>query len=160
MISKKPEMFIIDVDGVMTTGTFTYDKSGKISKEFGPDDHEALKILSKHIKIIFVSADKKGFEISKKRIVKDMKFSLFYTPSDKRYEWILRNYYKKKIIYMGDGIFDQFIMQKFYYSISTNNSYFKTKKNSKYITNSNSGNRAVAEACQHILKKFFKKDII
>ena len=55
MINKKPEMFIIDVDGVMTTGTFTYDKSGKISKEFGPDDHEALKILSKHIKIIFLA---------------------------------------------------------------------------------------------------------
>ncbi|MBD1154198.1 phosphatase [Pelagibacterales bacterium SAG-MED23] len=155
-----PNIFILDVDGVLTTGTFFYDSKGKILKEFGPDDHDALKILSKYLKIIFISADKKGFKISEKRIVRDMKFELFYVSSSKRYEWIYKNYKRNKIIYMGDGIFDQFIMDKFFYSISTQNSYFKTKKKSKYVTKSNSGNRAVAEACEHILKKFFKKNII
>ena len=58
---KKPQLFILDVDGVLTTGTFFYDKNGKLLKEFGPDDHEALKILKKYLKIIFISADKRGF---------------------------------------------------------------------------------------------------
>ena len=160
MIKKKPELFILDVDGVMTTGSFIYDKNGKISKEFGPDDHEALKILSKYLKIIFISADRKGFSISKKRIKKDMKFDLFYVSSNDRYNWISKKFFKKKIIYMGDGIFDQFIMKNFFYSIAPANAYFKTKKNSRFVTRSRSGERAVAEACEHVLKKFFKKTII
>jgi len=157
---KKPKLFILDVDGVITTGTFFYDKNGKLLKEFGPDDHEALKILNKYLKIIFISADKKGFNISKKRIEKDMNFKLFHVPSRERFKWILKKFPKKEIIYMGDGIFDQFIMKKFFYSIAPNNSYFKTKKNSKFVTQSRSGERAVAEACEHILKKFFKKNLI
>ena len=157
---KKPQLFILDVDGVLTTGTFFYDKNGKLLKEFGPDDHEALKILEKYLNIIFISADKKGFNISKKRIQKDMNFKLFQVPSGDRFNWILKNFPKKKIIYMGDGIFDQFIMKKFFYSIAPYNSYFKTKKNSDFVTQSRSGERAVAEACEHILKKFFKKNLI
>ena len=159
-MTKKPKLFILDVDGVMTTGTFFYDKNGKLLKEFGPDDHEALKILNKYLKIIFISADKKGFNISKKRIEKDMNFKLFYVPSRERLKWILKEFPKKEIIYMGDGIFDQFIMKNFFYSIAPNNSYFKNKKNSKFVTQSRSGERAVAEACEHILRKFFKKKLI
>ena len=157
---KKPQLFILDVDGVLTTGTFFYDKNGKLLKEFGPDDHEALKVLKKYLNIIFISADKKGFNISKKRIEKDMNFKLFHVPSGNRFKWILKNFPKKKIIYMGDGIFDQFIMKNFFYSIAPYNSYFKTKKNSDFVTKSRSGERAVAEACEHILKKFFKKNLI
>ena len=156
----KPDIFVLDVDGVLTTGTFIYDYKGKVFKEFGPDDHDALKIMKKFLKIIFVSADKKGFKISKKRIKDDMNFDLFHVSSSKRFEWLVKKFPNKKIIYMGDGIFDQFIMKKFFYSIAPKNSYFKTKANSKFITKSKSGKRAVAEACEHILKKFFDKNII
>ena len=157
---EKPNLFVLDVDGVLTTGSFFYDKKGKILKEFGPDDNDALKILKKHLNIIFISADKKGFDISKKRIQNDMNFKLYYVPSLNRYNWIKKKFPSKKIIYMGDGIFDQYIMKNFFYSISPSNSYFKTKKNSDFITKSKSGERAVAEACEHILRKFFKKNII
>lgn len=159
-MKSSPDILILDVDGVLTTGSFFYDKFGKMMKEFGPDDHEALKILEKYLKIVFISADKKGFNISKKRIVKDMNFKLFYVPSDQRYKWITKKFPKKNIIYMGDGIFDQYIMKKFFYSISPDNAYFKTKKQSNFVTKSRSGERAVAEACDYILKKFFNKKII
>ena len=45
---KKPKFFVLDVDGVMTTGHFFYTKSGKVMKMFGPDDHDALLLLKKH----------------------------------------------------------------------------------------------------------------
>ena len=32
----KPKVFILDVDGVMTTGHFIYTKDGKSMKIFGP----------------------------------------------------------------------------------------------------------------------------
>ena len=34
--------FILDVDGVMTTGQFFYTAGGKVMKVFGPDDSDAL----------------------------------------------------------------------------------------------------------------------
>ena len=61
----KPKNFILDVDGVLTTGQFLYDENGKKFKIFGPDDSDALNILKKYINIVFVSADKRGFKISK-----------------------------------------------------------------------------------------------
>ena len=48
---KKPKIFIIDVDGVMTDGKFYYTKQGKVMKCFGADDNDALKLLSNYIKI-------------------------------------------------------------------------------------------------------------
>ena len=38
----KPKIFLIDVDGVMTTGQFAYTANGKTMKIFGPDDNDAL----------------------------------------------------------------------------------------------------------------------
>ena len=67
MNNKKPSVFILDVDGVLTTGHFFYTKDGKVMKIFGPDDNDGLSLLRNFIDIRFISGDKKGFEISKKR---------------------------------------------------------------------------------------------
>ena len=60
----EPKIFILDVDGVMTTGSFLYSSQGKYLKSFGPDDNDALSMLSPFINIRFVTGDKKGFPIS------------------------------------------------------------------------------------------------
>ena len=54
----KPKAFFIDVDGVLTTGTFAYSKEGKILKFFGPDDHDGLSLLKPFLNIHFISGDK------------------------------------------------------------------------------------------------------
>lgn len=148
--------FILDVDGVMTTGQFLYDTKGKAYKIFGPDDSDGLKILDKYIKIHFVSADKRGFEISKKRIVDDMGYSLALVSSSDRLSWIKSKYSLANVIYMGDGFFDHKIMQKVGYSIAPANADKNAKKYSNYITERRGGDRAVAEACMHILEFHFK----
>ena len=66
MQSKKPSVFILDVDGVMTTGQFLYTADGKAMKVFGADDNDGLSLLKNYIEIRFVTGDKKGFPISKK----------------------------------------------------------------------------------------------
>ena len=58
---------------------------------------------------------------------------------------------------MGDGIFDWIIMRECFYAISCNNSNELSKKYSNFVTKSKSGERAVTEACLHIIKKFFYK---
>ena len=58
---------------------------------------------------------------------------------------------------MVDGIFDHYVMKKVRYSIATNDSDTNAKKYANFVTKRNGGNRAVAEACMHILKKIFEK---
>lgn len=36
---KIPKVFILDVDGVLTSGQFFYTGEGKVMKIFGPDDN-------------------------------------------------------------------------------------------------------------------------
>lgn len=153
----KPKLFLLDVDGVMTNGQFIYNSKGKEFKIFGPDDHDGLSLLKQHLKIEFVTGDKSGFKISKKRIVDDMKFKLHLVSTIKRLEWIKKNYSLNDVIYMGDGIFDHYVMKKVFYSIAPNDADINAKKYANYITKRNGGNRAVAEASLHILKKFFVK---
>ena len=75
-IKNKPKIFLLDVDGVMTNGQFIYSSQGKKFKIFGPDDHDALSLLKPFLEIRFLTGDKKGFKITQKRIVNDMKFPL------------------------------------------------------------------------------------
>jgi len=151
----KFKVFILDVDGVMTNGQFFYSKDGKQMKVFGPDDNDALGLLRPNIEIRFVTGDKKGFPISNKRIKEDMKFELDLVSTIKRIEWIKKLYNPKDVIYMGDGIFDHYVMKEVGYSIAPQNSDKLAKVNANYVTERSGGERAVAEACIHIMNKFF-----
>lgn len=152
----KPAVFILDVDGVLTTGQFLYTSDGKVMKVFGADDNDGLSLLKPHLEVRFVTGDKKGFAISKKRIVDDMKFELDLVSTIRRVEWISERYVLDSVIYMGDGIFDHYVMGKVAYSIAPANADKNAKMHADYITERSGGDRAVAEAAMHILEKFFQ----
>jgi len=157
MIEKKikPTCLILDVDGVMTTGQFLYTADGKTMKIFGPDDNDGLALLSPYMEIRFVTGDKKGFSISKKRIEDDMGFPLDLVSTIRRIDWIKKHYDPKTVIYIGDGIFDHYVMKEVGYSIAPANSDKTAKAHANYVTERFGGDRAVAEACLHIMQKFF-----
>jgi 3-deoxy-D-manno-octulosonate 8-phosphate phosphatase (KDO 8-P phosphatase) len=154
-ITEKPEAFILDVDGVMTTGHFHYTSEGKVQKVFGPDDNDALSLLNEYIKIRFVSGDRKGFPISHKRIVDDMNYPLDLVSTIRRIDWIEARHNPSRVIYMGDGIFDHYVMKRVGYSIAPANADVNAKKYADFVTGRAGGDRAVAEACLHILDRFF-----
>lgn len=149
-----PKVFVLDVDGVLTDGGFYYSSEGKIIKKFGADDNDALSLLRPYMEIVFVTGDKRGFEISNKRVA-DMHFTLNLVSTIKRIDWIKEQYDPKQVIYMGDGIFDHYVMREVGYSITTADGDLHAKKYAGYITKREGGKRAVAEACLHILEKFF-----
>jgi len=126
-------------------------------KIFGPDDHDGLSLLKNYLEIRFVTGDKTGFNISKRRIVDDMKFPLDLVSTVNRIQWISKYYDLSDVIYMGDGIFDHYVMRKVLYSIAPHDADLNAKKYANFVTKRNGGNRAVAEASLHILKKFFVK---
>ena len=146
--------FILDVDGVMTTGQFLYNEDCKVLKIFGPDDNDALSLIKPYLEIVFVTGDKKGFRISHKRIVEDMGYPLHLVSTSKRIDWIKDRYETQKVIYMGDGIFDHFVMKEVGYGIAPRNSDQNTIKAADYVTSRKGGDRAVSEACLHLLNKF------
>lgn len=152
----KPKHLIFDVDGVFTTGPFLYTINGKFAKIFGPHDNDGIKMIRDKINIQAISADKRGFGITKKRIQDDMKIPLTLVEEEDRLNWFQSNFknLKDDVVYMGDGIHDAEIFDYVYYSIAPNNAFYIAKDKANFVTSSKSGEGAVAEACIHILKKF------
>lgn len=157
MAGTKPKYFIIDVDGVLTTGQFLYTKDGKFAKVFGPHDNDGIKMIKNKIKILAISADKRGLAITKKRVEDDMGIPLTYLPEEKRVDWFNKKFNLGEVIYMGDGIFDSQIFKLVFYSIAPHNGFYLAKEKADFVTRTNAGEGAVAEACLHILDKFFKE---
>lgn len=153
--SKKLKNFLVDVDGVLTTGQFHYTSKGKTVKIFGADDNDALGLLKPFLNIEMVSGDKRGFPISKKRVQDDMKFPIHLVSTADRLNWIEKHFNLSETIYMGDGIFDAIVFAKVAYSIAPANSFFKIKDFANFVTKAKGGEGAVAEACWHLLEKFF-----
>ena len=150
-----PKHFILDLDGVFTDGKFYYTSEGKYMKVFGADDHDALLLISELLNIHVVTADAKGFEISKKRILIDMGLKIDLVPAKERPLWISQRFNLDETIYMGDGIFDHLVFSQVCYAIAPANALDFTKSKANFVTKNSGGERAVAEACLHILKKFF-----
>ena len=64
---EKIKNLILDVDGVFTTGQFLYTINGKVAKVFGAHDNDGIKLSKPYLNIHAITADKRGFNITKKR---------------------------------------------------------------------------------------------
>ena len=146
----KTIVFLLDVDGVMTTGQFLYSKDGKDYKVFGPHDSDGLNLLKNKLAIKFISADKRGFSITKKRIVDDMGFELAHVYEQDRFDYVKKNYGFKNLLYMGDGYHDAKILKESMFGIAPRNARKEAKDAADYVTESNSGEGAVLDACMEI----------
>lgn len=153
--NRKIENLILDVDGVLTTGQFLCTKNGKFAKVFGPHDNDGVKFISKYLSVSAVTADKRGFLITKKRVEEDMGLPLTLVKEENRLEWMKKNFDLSKTVYMGDGIFDAEIFDNVYYSIAPQSAFPLAKEKASYTTKLKAGEGAVAEACMHLLDKFF-----
>lgn len=102
---EKPWALVSDVDGVLTDGRFLYSSEGKQYKLFGSHDADALAKSKFFSKVVFVSADARGFEISKRR-VSDMGWEIVLASSAKRVEIILELKSQFQVCYIGDSFTD------------------------------------------------------
>jgi 3-deoxy-D-manno-octulosonate 8-phosphate phosphatase (KDO 8-P phosphatase) len=157
MAKKKIKLknLIFDVDGVFTTGQFLYTPKGKFAKVFGPHDNDGIKLLKGLINIQAVSADKRGFAITKKRIADDMKIKLDLVSEGDRLGWLEKNFDLTETAFMGDSMHDAEIFKHVAYSIAPATAFYKALDGADYVTKHRAGEGAVAEACLHIKEKFF-----
>lgn len=150
---------VLDVDGVLTTGQFLYTVDGKFAKMFGPHDNDGIKLLSPFLTIQAISADTRGWPITKKRVADDMGLQLDHVPEAERLEWFRKNFDLTRTIYMGDGLYDAQVFECVTYSIAPANAFYVAREKASFVTNAKSGEGAVAEACLHVMEKFFGQKI-
>ena len=151
----KQKFIILDVDGVMTTWKFIYSSKGKLFKEFGAHDSDGLKLLQQNgFQIYFITSDKRGYKISKKRISDDLGFQLSLVSEKSRLKYLEKNYGLKNIIFFGDGYYDAEILKKCFFGIAPRNARHEARKSANFVTKSNSGEGAVLDGALKILRKF------
>lgn len=138
-------LLLIDVDGVLTDGKFIYSEKGKILKTFGAEDSDILNLIKYKIKIKFITADKRGFRISQKR-VNDMGFSLNYCLSKNR-ESLIKKFQKKDfcVIFVADSFTDLNGLNQSNISVVPKNGSIFIKKKVDLILKNKGGEGAVAE---------------
>jgi 3-deoxy-D-manno-octulosonate 8-phosphate phosphatase KdsC-like HAD superfamily phosphatase len=145
--------FISDVDGCLNDGVIYWDRDGqKPFKAFGNYDHDGVKLLREHVKIVFISADKHGWDILKSRIVDHMKCELHYVPESQRYAFV-EQYGFDNIAYMGDGIYDAKIIFNAAIGIAPAQARIEARESASHVTPSRGGEGAYLDACVHIMKK-------
>lgn len=152
----KDIVFVLDVDGTVTDGRMYYTRDGKIAKAFGADDWCALKTLAPLVKIHFITGDKRGFQITQKRIEDDCNYLLDLVPTDPHQRWnFIRSLYQSEfIVFMGDGLTDWLPLRMADYGITTSDALPETQYYADYVTPQKGGRRAVAAACLHIDRIF------
>jgi 3-deoxy-D-manno-octulosonate 8-phosphate phosphatase (KDO 8-P phosphatase) len=143
--------FILDVDGVMTTGQFLYSENGKAFKIFGPHDADGLKLIKDKIKIKFITADKRGAAITHRRIVEDMGYPLEIVTEAERFDYVHHHDFESTV-FMGDGFYDAPIMEKCALSIAPASARVECLRIATYVTPSKAAEGAVMDACLYLRK--------
>ena len=150
---------IFDVDGVFTDGTFYYSVDGKIIKKFGAHDSDGIKLLRELGVIVFaISADKRGFEITKKRMG-DLNIELKYVDEHDRLTFVQENFQKTTTAFMGDGLHDAQVLSHVKFGIAPANACSFAKAASNYVTENIGGSGAVFEASLEIAKRFYPEKL-
>lgn len=152
----KPKYFILDVDGVMTTGQFFYSEDGKRYKAFGPHDSDGLKMVRDYMEIRFITADKRGFEISRKRIVEDMGYPLELVSEEARMTFFETEVDAGCTIFMGDGYHDVPVLKKCMVGIAPADARKEARKAADFVTDSKAGEGAVLDACIYLKEEYFE----
>ncbi len=151
---KKIKMLLLDVDGVLTDGSITYDSEGNNLLTFNVQDGFGIaNALQNGLKIGVITGRK--CEAVKHRI-KDLGIKEFYWGAiDKAtpYEQVKKKHdlTDEEIAYIGDDILDIPVLQKAGFAAIPKNARRETRKYAHYVTDAKGGNGAVREVIDMIM---------
>ena len=161
----KKIIVISDVDGCLTDGKFIYTANGKVAKVYGPHDNDGIKLLRKNnIEVQFISADKRGYDITHKRIT-DMNCPISLVSEAERANYLLsfaEDY--DAVVFFGDGLGDLAAVNKYrkyvdnLYFVAPANAYPTVADAADYVTDLCGGDGAFLEMSQHIIYHAFLLD--
>lgn len=145
--------FISDVDGCLNDGRIYWGADGqKPFKAFGNYDHDGVKLLRDHVKLVFISADKHGWDILYSRIVDHMKCELHYVTEKERYSFV-EKYGFENVAFMGDGIHDAPVIKAARLGIAPAQARPEATRVADYVTKSAGGEGAYLDASIYIMRQ-------
>lgn len=159
---KKIKMLLLDVDGVLTDGSITYDSEGNNLLTFNVHDGFGITHAIKNGLIIGIITGRKAGAV--KHRMKDLGIKEFiWGATDKAapYRQLKTkfNLADDEIAYIGDDIPDIPILQKVGFAVITKNARKETLKYADYVTSVKGGNGAVREVIDMIMNsKKFKQE--
>jgi len=153
-ITDKITHVILDVDGVFTAGTITYNKDGEFSKEFDMRDGMGLEILREHGVEVMVMTSEQSQLVAKR--MEKLKIDNVYLGVKDKYA-LLHNILVESslsignIAYIGDDVNDLTNICSVGWSLTPNNATDVVKANADVVLSKNSANGAIREACGFII---------
>ncbi|MEL0455972.1 HAD hydrolase family protein [Flavobacteriaceae bacterium SZ-1-7] len=154
---KSPEKIthlVLDVDGVFTDGTITYNEDGEHTKSFDMRDGMGLEIIREHgVKVMVMTSE--NSELVAKRMEKLKIEDVFLGVKDKY--TLLKHIAQNKntslnnMAYIGDDVNDLTNICSVGWSLTPNNATDIVKQHADIVLSKNSGAGAIREACQFIL---------
>ena len=119
-----------------------------------PTDYECCGLDS----VSIITADVRGVEITRRRIVEDMGYELTVVSESERLEY-LEKLGPKKVIFMGDGYHDAKVLKRCAFAIAPANARVEAIAAADFVTPSRSGDGAVMDACIEIERRFFAPEL-
>lgn len=145
-------IFVSDCDGILTNGKNIYTKDGKIAKEYGAYDKEAIQFITDYMmnKIYFVTNDSNGMNIHMKRI-NDIKkglncshlINIKEASPEYRLQFIKELKQKNdgyKIVFIGDSYSDIPSLVEADFALTVNNAPDEVKYYCNYVSKKDGGN--------------------
>ena len=143
---------VTDVDGVLTDGGMYYSVDGKILKKFGAHDSDGLKLLEKTgVEVTAITADKRGFLISKKRM-EHIGIKLTLITEETRYKWFKENYKMISTAFVGDGYHDKECLSSAILSFCPNSAPTIVKNSAKFVTRASGGEGVLLEVALKVIE--------
>lgn len=153
--AQRIKLLVLDVDGILSTGTLYYDKNGECFKPFHVHDGLGIKLLQRSgIEVAIISAKKSEPLIAR---IKDLAIEHAYLGYDNKapaYE-ALKNKLKladEQIAYMGDDLPDLPVLHRVGLSATAANAVETVRQQVDFTTKNKGGKGAVREMCELLLK--------
>ena len=145
------KIIISDVDGILTESSSYYTADGKVMKKFGAYDTEMINFMkTQGWDFLFVSKDKNGLEITKRRI-QDLKCVFNEADVNTRID-IIKD--KKSIydfvVYIGDSLSDIALFREADFGATVNNAPDIVKEYAQYVAKHNGGFGGFADICFYL----------
>ena len=152
---KKIKLFISDVDGVFTDGSFFINGELGEFKKFNALDGLGVKLLQNAgIPVVVISG--RHSQATTERMTKlgvedilqgEVSKSVAYEKMKEKY-----NVTNEEVSYIGDDVIDLPILRKAGFAVAVPNSVYEARKSAHYITEKKGGDGAVREVADMILK--------
>ena len=162
-IAAKIKALVLDVDGVLTDGSLTFDEEGKEYKTFNAKDGQGIVMLNKTGFITAIITARENGTVRHR--FKNLGMTKLYEGSKNKIASLKElmkefNLQPEEIAYMGDDLPDICVLKMVGLPCCPADATEEVKKYAKFVSSKNGGRGAVRELCDLILKSSGKYEEI